>query len=637
MSQFRLFRQRRFGPFFATQFLGAFNDNLFKNAIVILIAFGGLSASDADALVNISAGIFILPFFLFSATGGQLADKFEKSRLIRIIKLAEIAIMALAAVGFVLHSVPLLLGVLFLMGTQSTMFGPVKYSILPEHLREAELVGGNGMVEAGTFVAILIGTIAGGLLIAMQPLGPVIVAGCVIALAIAGWLASRAIPIAEATAPDLRLRYNPLTETVKLIKCARQERVVFIAIIAISWFWFYGALFLAQFPGYARSFLAGNEQVVTIMLAAFSIGIGVGSSLCERMSGGRIELGLVPLGAIGLTLFAVDLYLASPGQALPVGTAATVGAAEFFGHLSSWRIVIDLTLLGVFGGWFIVPLYALMQHRSAPEHRSRVIAANNVLNALFMVAAAGIAIGLRSAGVSVTELFVLTGLCNALVLVVVMARVPELSSRFVVWLLSRTMLRAQARGLEHGPGEGGAVLCCNDVGPAGILALSALWRSTVRFVVPAPAPSRGALRWVLRDGGPIEIGSASGDDTGERAPAARDVDAELEEVAAALARGEQICLFCGFQDGSAGDERFGLSSARLDEGLARLIAQAAVPVVPVALRGLDAAESDPSRRGLLGALLARGRPEITVEVGPAHDGRAAWRDASQALSRLLES
>lgn len=538
MSQFSLLGRRRFGPFFATQFLGAFNDNLFKNAVVILFAFSGLTAAEADLLVNLSAGIFILPFFLFSAAAGQLADKLEKGRLIRLIKLWEIAIMTMAAVGFFVQSVTLLLVVLFLMGTQSTMFGPVKYSILPQHLPDDELTGGNGLVEMGTFVAILIGTIAGGLLIAVEPHGPLIVSAAVIGLALLGWLTSRRIPSAPAAAPGLRLRLNPITETVGLVRHARHDGVVYWAIIAISWFWFYGALFLAQFPGYARSFLGGDEQVVTAMLAAFTVGIGVGSTLCERLSGGRIELGLVPLGAIGLTAFAVDLYLASPVMPLPPDTPATVGALEFLSQPAGLRILADLTLIGVFGGWFIVPLYTLMQHRSRPSHRSRVIAANNVLNALFMVAAAGTAMVLRAAGVEVTELFLLTGLASAVVVVLLCVRVPEFPARFVVWLMSRTLARVRGRGIDREPASGPVAILCEDAGPLGVLAIAAFWRRPVRFVVPAAAVAApGLLRLVLRASGAIVLDEVT---PNALRPGGRQADAQL---VGALGAADVLCMF----------------------------------------------------------------------------------------------
>ncbi|MEE9160210.1 MAG: MFS transporter, partial [Gammaproteobacteria bacterium] len=313
MNQFSLLKHNRFLPIFCTQFLGALNDNVFKNAIVILIAFSLADKMGANGsiLVIIAAGIFILPFFLFSATAGQLADKFEKSMLIRRVKLAEIIIMCMASVGFYFMSVPILLTVLFFMGTQSTLFGPLKYSILPQHLLEDELLGGNGMIQMGTFLAILLGTIVGGVLISMNSNegwanGGLYVSIVIVFLATAGWVVSRSIPEAAAPEPMLRINWNFITETCRIIKYSREDRTVFWAIIGISWFWFYGATFLSLVPTYTRDVLSADERIATLMLTAFSIGIGTGSLLCEKLSHKQINLGLVPIGAIGLTIFAAD-------------------------------------------------------------------------------------------------------------------------------------------------------------------------------------------------------------------------------------------------------------------------------------------------------------------------------------------
>src|SRR6185436_16505827 len=365
MAQGQLLRVRRFAPFFWTQLLGALNDNVFKNALVILFAFGVAEAAlSPDVLVNLAGGVFIFPFFLFSATAGQLADKLEKTRIIRAVKMLEIAIMCVGAVGFLLASAPILLGALFFMGVHSTLFGPVKYSILPQHLHEEELVGGNALVEMGTFVAILIGTLLGGVLVALPGSGPAIVAGTTIALAVIGWLVSRQIPPAPPDDPGLRIRWNPFVETWRLIGFAREVRSVFLSVLGIAWFWFYGALFLAQFPGLGHDVLGGNEHVVTLLLALFSIGIGVGCMLCERLSGGMIELGLVPLGAFGLTVFALDLAWATSAAAGPPN-GLDVGA--FLASWRHWRVAADLVLIGIFGGFFIVPLLAFVQRRSDPR------------------------------------------------------------------------------------------------------------------------------------------------------------------------------------------------------------------------------------------------------------------------------
>lgn len=436
-SQFHLLSQRRFLPLFITQFLGALNDNVLKNALVILIAFHGsrLTRIAPELMVNLCAGLFILPFFLFSASAGQLADKHEKSRLIRFVKLFEIGIMGFAAVGFCLPSLPCLLLALFLMGMHSTLFGPLKYSILPQHLREDEMIGGNGLIESGTFLAILLGTILGGSLVAIDADaggGPQWAALACLLIAVLGYLASRAVPPAPAPDPALRIDWNPLRETWNSLVGLKHNRTVFLSILGISWFWFYGAIFLSQFPAFARNHLGGGESVVTLLLALFSVGIGFGSLLCEKLSRHKVEPGLVPLGSIGLTLFAVDLWLASPSAG-----ALELGIADFLARAGSLRVIADLVLIGVFGGFYCVPLYTLMQTRSELTHRSRVIAANNIMNAAFMVVAALLAVVLLGAGCSIPQLFLITALINALVALYIYRLVPEFIDRFVGWIVRK--------------------------------------------------------------------------------------------------------------------------------------------------------------------------------------------------------
>ena len=425
MSQFSLLGTRRFGPLFATQFFGALNDNVYKNAMVIFLAFAlaDRSGINSNILIVLAGGIFILPFFLFSATAGQLADKFEKARLIRYIKLAEIFIMSLGAIAFITESVVLLFIVLFLMGAQSTLFGPLKYGILPEQLELAELTGGNGMVQMGTYVSILLGTMLGGVLIAISGYGVYLITVAVLLFAFSGWYASRHIPMGTAADSSIVIDPNFLRRTFVLLAYCFRDRTLLIAVLGISWFWFLGATFLSLVPGYTRDLLGGNEHVATLLLAAFSVGIGTGSLLCERFSHRSIELRLVIAGVLGITFFALDLFVQGEPD---TGTGALMTAGVFLQHAAHWRVMLDLTAIGLFGGLYIVPLYALVQYHAAPDHRARVIAANNVLNALLMVLSALVTMGLLALGAGIPLIFGLIALANIVFAALVLSRLEPL-------------------------------------------------------------------------------------------------------------------------------------------------------------------------------------------------------------------
>ena len=421
-----LLRQRRFLPLFITQLLGALNDNVIKNAMVVLLTFqaAGWTTLTPGLLANLAAGIFILPFFLFSATAGQLADKYDKAQLARLVKLLEILIVLVAGAGFMARRIEILFVALFLLGLHSTLFGPIKYAILPQHLRADELVSGNALVEAGTFIAILGGTLLGGLL-AAAPGATLWITLAGLLVASGGYFAARFIPVAVPPAPTLRVSRNPFTETWRNLAAARKNRPAFAAILGISWFWLYGALFLAQFPAYAKNILGGDETVVTLLLATFIIGIGAGSLLCARLSrhNPARSLALVLPGSLGLSVFAFDLYFASPAAS----TAGAPLSAWALLHVSGiWRILADLTLLGLCGGLFSVPLYTLLQQRSSVDHRARMVAANNICNALFMVVGALGAAALLNGGLSIPKLFGLAALCNAALCIAGARRLSEL-------------------------------------------------------------------------------------------------------------------------------------------------------------------------------------------------------------------
>ena len=568
-GQFSLMRQRRFAPLFYTQFLGAFNDNVFKQAFVVILAFR--VAADAElssnTLINLAALFFILPFFLFSATAGQIADKYEKSMLIRWVKVFEILIMCLAAIAFHYDARWGLMALLFLMGTQSTVFGPLKFGILPQHLADDELIGGNGLIEMGTFLAILLGTMLGGILVGFES-GLSVVAVTIITVSLLGYLASRYIPRAEPVAPELSINPNPVTESWHIFQLVRENRTVFLSILGISWFWFYGGTYLAQLPNYTKITLAGNEQVVAVLLGTFVVGIGSGSLLCERLSGKRVELGLVPFGSIGLTMFGIDLYFAN----LAFSPASDPSAGAFLSAPGSVRILIDLFLLGLFGGFFIVPLYALVQQRSKRSHLSRIIAGNNILNALFMVGSAGLAIGLLSFGVSIPELLLLTSILNAVVAVYIFTLVPEFLMRFIIWILISTIYRVKKEALDQIPDEGPAVLVCNHVSFVDALLIGGTVRRPVRFVMYYKIFQIPILRFVFRTAKAIPIASSKENP--------RMLEEAYDRVAQELEQGHLVCLF------PEGMLTYDGEINAFKKGIERIIARTPVPVVPMALRGL---------------------------------------------------
>lgn len=569
-GQFGLLKARRFAPFFWTQFLGAFNDNLFKNALLILIAYraGRGLGLDPDVLINVAAGLFILPFFLFSATAGQVSDKFEKSMLIRRIKLLEIGIMTAAALAFFANSLLALLLLLFLMGTQSTFFGPVKYSVIPQHLTPEEVVGGNGLVGMGTFLAILLGTLAGGVLI-QKDHAAAWVGAFLIAVAVAGWLASRRIPEAPAPEPEMDLQWNIFSQTWRTIGFGRRVHSVFLSILGISWFWLLGAAYLTQIPNFTREVLRSNEGVVTLLLTMFSVGIGAGSLLCERLSGRKVELGLVPLGSIGLSVFGFDLFLAY--DAPPVTELMGVGA--FLASDGSFRVLADLVLIGVFGGFYIVPLFAFVQTRTEAAHRARVIAANNILNALFMVLStvSGVVI-LGVLDLSIPTFFLILAIANALVALYIYSVVPEFTMRFLIWMLTHTMYRVRHRGLENIPDEGAAVLVCNHVSLVDGPLIAGAVRRPIRFVMYEPIYRTPVLHFIFKTGKAIPIASR------KENPEA--YEAAFEKIGEALEAGDLIGIFPEGRlssDGEMGEFR---------KGIEKILERNPVPVVPMALRGL---------------------------------------------------
>ena len=610
-SQFALLRQRRFAPFFWTQFLGAGNDNLFKFALTVLITYQLQVAWLPPAMAGLVIGaLFILPFLLFSATSGQLSDKYPKERVMRLVKTLEVGIMALAAWGFAQQQVALLLGCVFLMGLHSTLFGPVKFAYLPQHLSERELTGGNGMVEMGTFVAILLGNVAGGVLIAIPGVGPAAVAMACLGLAVAGRLVSQAIPASPATDPGLRINWNPVSETWHNLKLAHGNIVVFRSLLGISWMWFFGAVFLANFPVFAKDVLHGDEHVASLLLVVFSVGIGIGSLLCEVLSKRHVEIGLVPAGAIGMTVFAVDLYFAS--RALPQ-PAAALGLGAFLAQPAHWRVMADLGLLALFAGLYSVPMYALIQLRSQPTHRARIIAANNILNALFMIVSSLGAGAMLGAGFTVPQVFLATGLLNAVVGAYIFLLVPEYLLRFVAFLLTRTMYRLRVAGDVHIPTEGAAIVACNHVSFVDAIVLMAVSPRPIRFLMDHRIFRVPVLGWLFRLAKAIPIAPQKED------PAA--YAAAFEAADRVLAEGDLLGIFPEGAITRDGELQ------PFKAGVVKILERRPVPVVPVALRNLwgsyfsrienGTAMVRPFRRGLFSRVgLVAGEPMAPEQVTP---------------------
>lgn len=569
-SQFALLGTRRFLPFFVTQLLGAFNDNIFKQSLILAILYKLAISGDKTIYVNLCALLFILPFFLFSALGGQFGEKFAKDSLIRAIKLAEVGIMAVGALGFFLDNLWLLLAALFAMGTHSALFGPVKYSILPQALREQELVGGNALVEMGTFLAILAGTIGAGIMMSTERYEPIVAAAILITASL-GYLASRGIPRAAAAMPELKLDWNIFSQSWVILRLGLGQRPsVSRSLVGNSWFWFLGAVYLTQIPAYSKDLLFGDESVVTLILTVFSIGIAMGSMLCERLSGGKVEIGLVPFGSIGLTVFGILLWWHSggfPQAAAPHDWLAVISVPQ------AWLILADIFGIGLFGGFYIVPLYALIQSRTAENERARVIAANNILNALFMVVSAIASILFLSvAGLSIPQLFLVVSLMNIAVNSYIFKIVPEFSMRFLIWLLGHSMYRVEHKGLDAIPEEGPAVLVCNHVSFVDALLIGGAVRRPVRFVMYYKIYNLPVLNFIFRTAGTVPIAGRSED--------LLVYDRAFKKIDEYLKAGEVVCIFPEGKLTTDGEIN------EFKNGVERILEQNPVPVIPMALQGL---------------------------------------------------
>ncbi|PQJ45541.1 MFS transporter [Vibrio campbellii] len=610
-----LLRQRKFLPYFVTQFFGAFNDNIFKNVLLLFVAFAGSSALpiSSNLFINLAAGLFILPFFLFSASAGVLADKYEKSWFIRKVKLFEIGIMLLGAIGFITESYGVLLLLLFLMGTQSAFFGPVKYALLPQQLNEKELVPGNALVEAGTFIAILVGTLGAGL-IASADNAKYLAAFCVVIFAVLGYLSSRFIPFASAGAPDIQFKWQPYKQTKLTLSIAKSDRIVFQCIMAISWFWFLGAAYLTQFPNLTKVYLNGTESAVSFLLALFSVGIAVGSMACNWLSNHRIEVGIVPIGALGITIFGFLM-----ATSIPTDLPRFHTFAEFVSYDAFWPLFFYLLMIGISGGLFIVPLYALMQHRAKETVRAQVIAGLNIFNSLFMVGSALLGIVCLSVlEMSIPQLFALLTILNFLVAAYIFLQIPIFVVRFAMWVVTHTIYRVKHKNLHHLPEHGGALIVCNHVSYMDSLLLSAVCPRLIRFVMEEDYANLPPLRRFLRRAGVIPI-SASNRTSIRRA---------FSDVEKALSEGHIVCIFPEGRLTADGEMN------EFMRGIDIILRRSPVPVIPMALKGLWGSYFSRAKGRACKGLPTRFWSKLEIEAGTPVDPKQA---SAQAMFEKVQA
>ena len=613
----------RFRGLFWTQALGAFNDNFFKQALLILVVYRGLSVGGlSEQELSIGAGaLFMLPYFLFSATGGQLSDKWDKAALIQRVKLVELFLAVLAVIGMVFSNLYMLLGVLFLLGLQSTFFGPLKYGILPQLLPREELVAGNALIETATKLAILLGTILGGILAARED-GTATIGVGICVVAVMGYLSARMVPAVKPADPDVKVEWNPVTPTWRVIKVARETRAVWLSILGISWFWLLGGSFLGLFPTYGKDVLGVSAPVVTMFNAIFSIGVGLGAMLCNKFSFNRLELGLVPFGSIGISVFVA--HLAWLGNPLTPGAAEFLTVNEFLSQGGGWAIVVDLLGLAIFSGFFIIPLYTLIQQRTPDKVRARVIAANNIINALFFVIASLLLMAMSKGGFTIPQMYAALAIGNILVALYIYSLIPEFFLRFVVYLLTHVFYHLKTEKEERIPYDGGAVLAPNHVSWLDWLIVAAAVARPVRFVMWYEYFNIPIIRFLFRDAKVIPIAPHKVNPV--------ILEAAYDQIAEELEAGNLVCIFP--EGGISRDGEIG----EFKQGIERIVERTPVPVVPMALCKMwGSFFSRHPDASSVGTLLKEFRKDIVVRFEePVEPSAVEAQDIRTRVQGLME-
>jgi len=589
-----LITQRRFLPYFCTQFMGVFNDSLYRYAFAILVTYF-LAQENHEIIVNIALMVFILPFFLFGAIAGQLADKYEKSILIRRIKIAEMLIMVCGSVAMYFQSMIGMLCILFALGTQSAFFGPIKYSILPQHLSNDEILSGNAYVEASTFIAILLGTIVGGYLAYQLDYHWVFIL-LILSVAVIGWFASGLIPSATPAMPDLKVSFNIFTSTAAIIRKTKSNPPVFKSILAISWFWFFGAVIQTQFPNFAKEILGGDPNVAIALLAVFSVGIAIGSFACSLLSGGKVEIGVMPFGAIGMSIFTWLLG----GLSLPPSEELRT-FSEVMQYREAWWAAFYLGMIAFFSGIYIVPLYAFLQVRSDAEHRSRTIAVNNVMNSLFMVVAGGMSLALLTLGYDVLDIFRVVAVLNILVTIYILSVVPEFFLRLVSWILVHSVYRVDKKGLDNIPQEGPALLVCNHVSFFDPPILLAAIPRPARFVMWYGFYELPIVKMLFKGLKAIPIGN--------RQDRPELINKAFDEIARSLDNGELVVVFPEGAITRDGEMK------KFQPGIDQILKRNQVPVIPLAIRGMWGTWSSRHKGRALKGLPVSYMKRVTVVAG----------------------